>query len=136
MVTEMVNQFSSVRKPFTYLSQLISSRKFIPPSSKINFKSNLFFGHSSALFIKVISEILKEVVVKSFIFWDKTSCNPFKANRRFRGIFRLPLQSYSILRMENIFSSEKSFDFQRSTRRYIPENRTLLRGKIINQILK
>jgi hypothetical protein len=31
----------------------------------------------------------------------------------------------SILKMEAIFSSEKSVDFQRTTRRYIPEDSTL-----------
>jgi hypothetical protein len=41
IVTQMVNTFSSLRKLFTYLSQLNSTRKSIPPSSKINFKSTL-----------------------------------------------------------------------------------------------
>jgi hypothetical protein len=38
--------------------------------------------------------------------------------------------------MEDICSSETSFDFQQSRRRYIPADRTLLRGKLIKQILK
>jgi hypothetical protein len=34
-------------------------------------------------------EVLTAVVMKSSIFWDITSCSPFKANRRFGGKCRL-----------------------------------------------
>jgi hypothetical protein len=44
------------------------------------------------------------VVMKSSIFWDTTTCSPLKVDQR---------------------SSETSDDFQRTTWRYIPEDRTL-----------
>jgi hypothetical protein len=50
-------------------------------------------------------EVLTAVVMKSIIFWDMTPCSPLKVNW---------------------CSSEKSVDFQRTTRRYIPEESTLL----------
>jgi hypothetical protein len=34
-------------------------------------------------------EVLTAVVMKSIIFWDITSCNPLKVNRRFGGTYRL-----------------------------------------------
>jgi hypothetical protein len=78
------------------------------------------------------------VDIKSFIFWDITPCSPFKANWRFGGTFRLHLQSRTVSQarnqresrwqadeMEATCSTETSVDFQRTTRRYIPEDRTL-----------
>jgi hypothetical protein len=94
------------------------------------------------------SDVLTALIMKRTISWDKTPCSPFKVNRRFGGTYRLPLQnrrisrswkqresswqgeppvftlvSYSayssILKMEAIYSSEKSVDFKRTTRRYI-----------------
>jgi hypothetical protein len=78
-------------------------------------------------------------------------CLPFKVNRRFGGTCRLHLQSrrisqarnqyeaggrriftlvsclayYSKLKIEATCSSKTSVDFQWTTRRYIPKNRTL-----------
>jgi hypothetical protein len=73
--------------------------------------------------------------MKSSIFWDITPCSPLKADRLFGGIYRLHLQqaftlvSYlaysSTLKMEAICSSEISVGFQRTTRRYLPEDGTL-----------
>jgi hypothetical protein len=60
-------------------------------------------------------EVLTAVVMKSAILWDTTPCSPLKFNRRF-GVTR---------QIEAICSSETSVDFQRTTRRYIPEYRTL-----------
>jgi hypothetical protein len=37
--------------------------------------------------------------------------------------------------MEEIYSSEKSVDFQRTTRRYIPEDRTLQLKKLSGEVL-
>jgi hypothetical protein len=34
-------------------------------------------------------EVPTELVMKNTIFWDMTSCNPLKANRRFGGTYRL-----------------------------------------------
>jgi hypothetical protein len=62
------------------------------------------------------------VVIKSSIFWDITPRSPLKVNRRFGGTCR-PI--FTALKMEVPRSSETSVDFQRSTRRYIRDNRTL-----------
>jgi hypothetical protein len=61
--------------------------------------------------------------------------SPLKVNRRFGGTYRLCLQGRKIRRasqsralLANCFhagSSETSVDFQRATRRYIPEDSTL-----------
>jgi hypothetical protein len=92
--------------------------------------------------------------VKSTIFWDITPCSPLIDNRRFEGAYRFHLQGraisrariqregrwpclppaftlvscsayFSILKMEAICFFETSVDNQRTTRRYIPEDRTL-----------
>jgi hypothetical protein len=96
-------------------------------------------------------QVLTAVVMKSPIFWDITPCSPLKVNRRFGEKRRLHLQGRrvsqkinlseallatcltllyrltysSTVKMEAICSSETSVDFQRTTRRYIPEDRTL-----------
>jgi hypothetical protein len=82
------------------------------------------------------------------IIWDITPYSPLKVNQRFGGTHRLHLQSprympskkpawkkvanrascsaySSTLKMEAMCSSETSADFQRTTRRYIPEDSTL-----------
>jgi hypothetical protein len=63
--------------------------------------------------------------VKSFIFWDIRSCSPLKVSRNFgRPLLTASCLAYpSILKMEA--TSEKSVDFQRTTQRYVPEDRTL-----------
>jgi hypothetical protein len=94
-------------------------------------------------------EVLTVVVVKSTIFWVIALCTPLKVNRRFGGTYRLHLQGgrisqarnhlcfppafilvscfayFSTLKMEATCASETSVDFQRTTRRYIPEDSTL-----------
>jgi hypothetical protein len=61
--------------------------------------------------------------MKSSIFWDITPCSPLKFNRRFGGICRL---TYSLtLKMELVYSAETSVGFHQTTRRYIPEEKTL-----------
>jgi hypothetical protein len=89
----------------------------------------------------------------SSIFWDITPCNPLKHNQCFGGMCRLhfkdqrirqarnkpgisachiafTLVSYlaysSALKMEATYSSETLVEFQRTTRRYIPEDITLI----------
>jgi hypothetical protein len=54
---------------------------------------------------------------KSSIFWDITPCSSWKVNRRFGGTCRLHLQGRKI-------STASSVDFERNTRRYIPEDKT------------
>jgi hypothetical protein len=64
------------------------------------------------------------------IIWDITPCSPLKVSLHFEGACRLLLQGillayYSTLSIEATFSSEASAEFQRNTRRYISEDRTL-----------
>jgi hypothetical protein len=78
-------------------------------------------------------EILTVVVMHSSIFWDITPWSPFKSQPTFRRkqssatCFTLVscLACSLALKMEVTYSSEMSVDFQRTTRRYIPEDRTL-----------
>jgi hypothetical protein len=45
-------------------------------------------------------EVLTAVVMKSYIFWDITSCSPIKVNRRFGGTYRLHLQGRRITKQK------------------------------------
>jgi hypothetical protein len=70
-------------------------------------------------------EVLTALVMKSTIFWDTTSCSPLKVKK----VYLPPASTlvfcsaYSlILKMEAICSSETSIDYQRTTRRCIPED--------------
>jgi hypothetical protein len=77
--------------------------------------------------------------MKSSLLWDIMPCSPLKANQRFGGTRCLHLQSRRIsqarnqreagskhsLKMEAACSSETLVDFQWTTWRYIPEDRTL-----------
>jgi hypothetical protein len=88
--------------------------------------------------------------MKGIIFCDITPFNPLKVNTCFRGTYLLHLQGRrtnaktdvkqvscsaysSTLKLEAIYSSEMSVDFQRITRSYIP---TLLRNIHQCQIYK
>jgi hypothetical protein len=77
-----------------------------------------------------------DMYVKSCIFGDITPCSPLKFNLRFGGICRLQIQGRGtswflaqlillIMKNEATCSSETAIDFQRTTRRYIPEDKTL-----------
>jgi hypothetical protein len=60
-------------------------------------------------------------------FWTITSCIPLKVYRRFGGACRLHLQGRRINQARNLRGSrwvETSVEFQRTTRPYIPEDRT------------
>jgi hypothetical protein len=87
--------------------------------------------------------------IKSPSFWNITPCSPLKVNRRFGETYSLHLQvrrisrarnqrdirwqAYSsTLKMEAICYSEMSVDFQRTTRRYIPEDRTIYNHRCEN----
>jgi hypothetical protein len=91
--------------------------------------------------------------LKSSIFWVITPCSTLKVNRRFGEISSLHLQGtiisrvrnqresrsqaelcfrggflvslFLVLKTEPTYSSETSADFQRTRRRYIPEDKTL-----------
>jgi hypothetical protein len=72
----------------------------------------------------------ERILMKSSIFWDTTR-SPVKVNQSFGGSCRLLLHasvlSYSVtLKMNVTCSSKMSVDFQRTTWRHIPEDRTLL----------
>jgi hypothetical protein len=62
-------------------------------------------------------EVPTAVIIKSRISWDKMLWELLTVNRRC-------LAYSSTLIMDPTFSSEKSFDFQRITRNYLPEERT------------
>jgi hypothetical protein len=70
--------------------------------------------------------------VKISIFWDITPCNVSKVNRLFGVICRLDLQGRRISQARNSMKQVArraiflwNVDFQRTTRRYIPEDITL-----------
>jgi hypothetical protein len=81
--------------------------------------------------VKVLSLILKERILKlrSFVFWDITPYSQLKVNRRYGETFRLHLQCWRLDQERNqmkvLASSETCVDFQVTTRRYIPEDRTV-----------
>jgi hypothetical protein len=47
-------------------------------------------------------EVLTPVVMKSVIFWDKTSCSPLEINQRLGGTCRLHLQGERISQARNL----------------------------------
>jgi hypothetical protein len=69
------------------------------------------------------------VIMNTSVFWDIMQNSPLKSNQHFGRKFFLILTSCwaysSILKMEAKFSSETSSDFQRNTRSYTPEYRSL-----------
>jgi hypothetical protein len=64
-----------------------------------------------------------QLVMKSSTFWNITPCSLLEVNRRFGEICRLAY--FSTLKTETTCSSGTSVGFQRTTRRYSPEDRTL-----------
>jgi hypothetical protein len=64
-------------------------------------------------------EVLTAVVMKSSVFWDITQCSPLEVSRRLGGTYLLYLQGR--IRRERYQSESRRLDFQRTTRRYIPE---------------
>jgi hypothetical protein len=65
----------------------------------------------------------------STVFWDITVFSPLNVNQRFGGTHGLHLQARRISQAKNQREAESkpgsSVDFQRTTRRYIPEDRIL-----------
>jgi hypothetical protein len=77
---------------------------------------------------------LAAMVIQVSVFWDKTPCSQLKVNRRFGETCRFQrhllhadflLGSSFALKMEATCPAETSVNFQRTTRRCIPKNRTL-----------
>jgi hypothetical protein len=85
-------------------------------------------------FLHVVSNVFTSVVMKRSVFWDIKLWCPLKVNRRFGGtcaccmvVSRL---EYSSTLNSETCSFETSVDFQRITRRYMPEDRTLIKQKL------
>jgi hypothetical protein len=76
-------------------------------------------------------QVHTRVTMKNVIFWYATPCSLVKVNRRFGQTYsfhRYAISCFahsSTLKMEVIYSSEKSIDFHRTPLRYIPEEGTL-----------
>jgi hypothetical protein len=78
------------------------------------------------------------------LFWDITPCSPFKSQPTFRRnmsppsyftscLFHASFLLSSTLKLEATCFPETSMDFQRTTRRYIPEYQNCLnRAQILN----
>jgi hypothetical protein len=71
-----------------------------------------------------VFEVLTAVVMKSSVLCARTPCSPLKVNRHFGGTCRLHLQGRRIGQPRNQREAGSS-GFQQTTRRYIPESRTL-----------
>jgi hypothetical protein len=76
-------------------------------------------------------EVPRAVVMKSSVFWDITSGSPGisqarnqRESRRHAYLLVSCLAYSSTLKMDAKYSSETSAGFQRTIRRYIPEDRT------------
>jgi hypothetical protein len=67
----------------------------------------------------------------STIFWDITPCSPLKVNRRFEGTYRLHLHGRKKKASKKPAWKQVAVDFQRTTRRYIPEDSTPHNRKIV-----
>jgi hypothetical protein len=72
-------------------------------------------------FCKYIGFEVSTAVVMSIIFWDMTPCSPLLL-----ATCSLAEPISSTLKMEAICSSETSVETQRTTRRHIPKDETLL----------
>jgi hypothetical protein len=84
------------------------------------------------LFVLLGFEVFTAVILKSIIFWDMTPCNPLSFKTYVCLLVFAELIS-STLKMEAICSSETSIETQRTTRRHIPEDDTLLWSWFIKQ---
>jgi hypothetical protein len=96
------------------------------PASSIRKKGtgNLQFPDRIWSLKKGIFVVLTRGIVqqKNSLLWDITPCGPLKVNRRFGGTCRFHLQGRSIRQAKNrhVVGSK-----QKSTMRYIPEDRNL-----------
>jgi hypothetical protein len=85
--------------------------------------------------------VLALIVMKSSIFRSEIPCSQEKVNQNFRENFLLYLlliscSAYSFtLKLEAACSSETSVDFQRITRRYVPEDGSLCHKKVFTESL-
>jgi hypothetical protein len=73
-------------------------------------------------------KVLTPVVTKISVFWDIPPCSALKVNRLCLSYAFTLVSCWaysSAIKIEVTCSSETSADFQRTTWRYIPEDRTL-----------
>jgi hypothetical protein len=88
-------------------------------------------------FVDVGFEVLTAVVTKSAVFWNIAQCSPLKVILRFGVTFQQHLQALLATCFHALFlpvlffdpkdegcSSVTSVEFQRATRRYIPDDST------------
>jgi hypothetical protein len=96
--------------------------------------------------VVILSSFRNMLPPKTSNFWDIMPCSPLKVNLHFVRTCRLHLQGprvnqsrnqretdskhFSALKMDATFSSETLVVFQRTTWRYIPEDKTLWRRHI------
>jgi hypothetical protein len=78
-----------------------------------------FWSLKKEFFIVFIRGIVQQ---NNSLFWDITPCSPLKVNRRFGGACRLNRQGQNIRQARNQLEVDSK---QRSTLRYIPEDRNL-----------
>jgi hypothetical protein len=84
--------------------------------------------------LTAVAIFLTHFSLKSTIFWDTciTPCSPLKVSEG-PAFTRVSCSAFSsTLKMEAICSSETSVDFQRTTRRYTPEDSTLYNNRCEN----
>jgi hypothetical protein len=81
----------------------------------------------SNIFRKVLGFQVDSIIIvkKISIFWDIMPCGPLKVSRRFGGTDTLHLKRRRIGQARDRQQADLSVEFQRTTRRYIPEGRTL-----------
>jgi hypothetical protein len=70
--------------------------------------------------------------MKDSIFWDTTSCGPFKDNRCFEKTRRFHIQGEIISQVK---SSETSADFQQIIGRYIPKTESFLNKFVMPELV-
>jgi hypothetical protein len=75
-------------------------------------------------------EVLTEVIMKNFVFWDVKPCILVKVSLRLGGYGRLRYRVEKFATHESsmkqaVYSSEMLEDFHSTTRPYIPEDRNL-----------
>jgi hypothetical protein len=114
---------------------------------RVSFTFLWLLKHTSNELTNILSnvgfEVFRTVVMKSSIFWDITLCTLLKINQHFRGTcqFHFKVQGgtafhllsrwflawliFLTLTTEATCSFKTSVDFQQTTWRYIPEDRTL-----------
>jgi hypothetical protein len=99
----------------SFLQPSVTSFHF-GPNTRILF--NTLFSNTPS---RVLPSVSDEVSAWRVVFSDVTPCSPLKVSRRFEGTWHLHLQSRRISRARN----QRESRWLRTTRRYIPEGRTL-----------